>query len=388
MTLRLKKRGQTFHVEGMVNGTRIRKSCGEMTREQAERYLARVLHEAMEDKVRGRRASRKSFAEAAQAYTKAGHWIDGVDEAVAHFGGWWCDEIRPADVSEYAERFRTPSMFNRKGIAPVRAVLNFANQRGWRENPIRVRGMKEKPRPRFAVDVEWINAFLAQARAMGPTYHGYGELMAWMFMTGARLSEAVRLEWDDIDWETMEANIGETKNGERYTVAIPPAMVPLLERLVGEQEDLRRAYEDGGADHAAASAGDGAGNGIVAAWTATRLGFGKVFGLPGSTGVHRRIKEICERGGLPHASPHQAGRHSFATRLANEFGWQANDIARAGHWKDPGVVQRHYIHSDKASRDAGELMGRGLLLSSGVPVLGAPDPDGGGVDRGTPSLSE
>ena len=83
---------------------------------------------------------------------------------------------------------------------------------------------------------------------------------------------------------------------------------------------------------------------------------GSVFGYQTRHSVYGPWKNVCEAACIPNVSPHQAGRHSFATVL-HAHGWQGKDIADAGRWKSVRTVQDTYIHTEDKSLAAADIMG-------------------------------
>ena len=47
-----------------------------------------------------------------------------------------------------------------------------------------------------------------------------GSLLTFLLYTGVRLSEALRLEWKDVDLSRSTATIGRTKNGSPYLLGM------------------------------------------------------------------------------------------------------------------------------------------------------------------------
>ena len=56
--------------------------------------------------------------------------------------------------------------------------------------------------------------------------------------TGARRGELLRLRWSDINFERSEASVGVTKNGDRKTLPLVPAVMAELKRHQGHRESL------------------------------------------------------------------------------------------------------------------------------------------------------
>ena len=136
--------------------------------------------------------------------------------------------IKPGDVQDMAKRLKPDgkaSTRNRHVIVPCRAVINFAAERGLCSH-IRVKGFTEAKVLRKAIDRKWIDKFMQHA----PHRH-LGLLALFMFTTGARISEAVRLTPDDVDLDALKATLDKTKNGN-------PRVYHLTRELAAEMRTL------------------------------------------------------------------------------------------------------------------------------------------------------
>lgn len=309
-------------------------------RKQANAWAAAAYDGRAVAGVGGKATVLKSFAEAAAAYVAAGHWLSGIEDAMAHFGDEWVGGITAQDVLAYAKgAYATASRINRNGIAPARAVLNYAQAQGWRQDRVSVPQVREVKRAKGAAEDGWVEAFMAQAERMGVNYLGYAELALVLLTTGRRTDEMLRVRWADIDWSKGQVRLARTKNGDA-------AMVVLHDVVLKRLRLLR-----------AAQASVGAG---VRADVRDRLTCGLVFGIRTKTQAWERWREVCEAAGIEALTPHAAGRHTFATRL-DEAGMTANAIAALGGWKSVRLVQETYIHNGAAKRGAAEVVAKGLL---------------------------
>lgn len=292
--------------------------------------------------VGGEAQALKTFEDAAMGYMAAGRWLAGLDRAMEHFGDQWVGGITGKDVLAWAKgAYDTPSMVNRMGIAPVRAVLNWAEAEGWRDGKVSVRQVKETKRVKGVAPEGWIEAFMAQAERMGINYLGYADLALMLLTTGRRTDELLKLRWSAIDWGRGVVRLARTKNGDDAVVALHPV---LLQRL----RLLRAAQARAGADPA------------VRADTRDRLTCGRVFGIRVKTQCWTRWSEICEAAGIEKLTPHASGRHTFATRL-DDAGVSASAIAALGGWKSVRMVQEVYIHNTGGKRDAAEIVAGSVL---------------------------
>ena len=66
----------------------------------------------------------------------------------------------------------------------------------------------------------------------------------------------------------------------------------------------------------------------------------------------------CRRAGIPYATHHEAGRHSFATEMIVRRGIDAKTTADLGGWEDPSLLLRRYVHSENLESVAEKVFGR------------------------------
>src|SRR5690606_1756870 len=98
----------------------------------------------------------------------------------------------------------SPATRNRQVLTPAQAVINHCAELGLC-NPIRMKRYKEPKPLRQATDRLWHDRFIANASPE------LGALCLFMFQTGARLGEAVSLEWKNVSLQEGWAVFGRTK---------------------------------------------------------------------------------------------------------------------------------------------------------------------------------
>jgi integrase len=298
--LKLYKRGEFWWVDGKTskNGKRIRESTGETEREAAESYALKREADARKADEFGPE-SVLTFGTATGLYLDAGK----SDRYLTPIFNKWerrlVREIKPGNVHDLAKQLYPkagPATRNRQVISPVQAVINHSADRGLCA-PIRIRRFTVPKHQPQDVPLEWLEAFMANA---SPHLAAFACFMA---MTGARVSEAVRLDWDDVDLGERVALLRKTKNGDPRTAELPVALVTRLASLPKRQ--------------------------------------GRVFGYAGRHSIQTPWAHAEERAGIEHMKPHDAGRRLFATSMIRG-GVDVVTVAKAGGWKSVRMVLEIY----------------------------------------------
>jgi integrase len=128
-------------------------------------------------------------------------------------------------------------------------------------------------------------------------------LLVFLFLQGWRISDALRLTWNDID--AGEATV-------RYRIAKTDQWLtmPLNIAMLGMFHAEGHSYPQ----------------------------IGRVFPWDSRKGVYRDLKPLCQKVGI-YFTPHMA-RHSFATWLHAE-GASLQEIMEAGGWRDHKSAMRY-----------------------------------------------
>jgi integrase len=126
----------------------------------------------------------------------------------------------------------SPATYTREIIAPLRALLLHAHKRGWCDAPHFEVPRQPQGRTRFLLPLEAERLILAAAPHLKP-------LITFLICTGARMSEALELEWRDVDLVGAKAIFWRTKNGKVRKVSLPPRVVQHLAGQVrGEDSEI------------------------------------------------------------------------------------------------------------------------------------------------------
>lgn len=203
-----------LYLRGTVRGQSVYETTGTQDPEAAEALRIKKEKELLDRSIYGERVTR-SFAAAALAYMEA----PGASEReqrfllplVEEFGSLILGELTQERLDRYiGKRYRngSPATILRSVITPVTSVMNFAARRKWCEQPHFDRPKQPKGRRRWATYDE-------AARLINAASPHIQRLIIFLLFTGARMSEALELEWTDVDLERGWVVFRDTKrNGE------------------------------------------------------------------------------------------------------------------------------------------------------------------------------
>jgi len=236
MPLKLVRRdGSPFYwIAGTVRGERIRESTGTDDARLAEEARATREALAFREAVHGRKRGSTTFAAAALSYlTAGGPHTDStqgmVRRQVEHFG----PKLSCADVDQArldgacAKLLRpgaAPSTRLRQITTPARAVLTHAARRGWCDVPLFEIAHASPAKTEWLTPAEVDRLIDAAAPHIRP-------LLTFLTATGARMGEAVSLQWRDVDIHHARALLRDTKSGADRRVDLCPRAVAALAGL-------------------------------------------------------------------------------------------------------------------------------------------------------------
>ncbi|OUJ13849.1 tyrosine recombinase XerC [Acetobacter okinawensis] len=223
---------KNFFVRGTVGGKRVLESTGTTNRKLAEEYRRKREAEFWQEQLYGTR-SVITFADAATAYIKEAPRSPAtsryVDRLVEYFGDTKLSAINNASLrAAYAGILRdgeaaSPATKKRTVRTPLQAILEFGAIQGWCD------------RPAFAaISVPTsITRFLLPEQATDLVEHAAPHLQplfVFLIGTGCRLSEALDLQWKDVDLYGCRAVVWQKQGRQRY-VDLCPAVVKWLARI-------------------------------------------------------------------------------------------------------------------------------------------------------------
>jgi len=188
---------------------------------------------------------------------------------------------------------------NRQVLVPVLAVINHCAELNLCP-PMRMKRFKVDTKIKKPVTLEWINDFRAAADRQDVAV-----LALFMFATGARVSEALAVRWEDVDFRGRSVLIRQTKLGNERRAHLPSDLFIALANLPKDKEPFDIAYT---------TARD--------AWARATM----------AAGIEPLTFHSC--------------RHGFATSL-HDKGVGVKTIAKAGGWKSAQHLFNTYLHADE-----------------------------------------
>jgi len=328
-----------WRIRGTVHGTGVDKSSKTRSRAEAEQIKS-AWEKQIFAEVYGfaDKQQNHTFAQAAESWILSGgntllyHYFDHV---VSYMGDFALTDLTPGTIDQAAAKLfptQKNSTINRGFYALVSVILNHAVGEGWC-NPVRLNKRKVKKSRIDWHTPEAIEKLILNAGHMAP-------LISFIVGTGARTSEALRLEWKDVSPQGTRVTFWTTKGGlprsvdlcERTRAALPPRGVGRVWRK-----------EDGNP------------------WNETSDG--RFYG------PRQKIKRICARNDLADVGLHSL-RHSWASwqyalesdplKLQVKGGWASlSMVLNYAHLASPDLadeVQKYGWFDCERGRYTGEKM--------------------------------
>lgn len=220
-----------LYIRGTVRGQSVFESTETDRRDLAEAYRAKREAELWNAAVYGQRAV-VTFAAAVESYLRAERRARGqvalVQKLLRLFGGRRVSDIGQADLDRaYSVLLRpgaSPATKLRNVLTPLRAILEHAARRGWRDRPAFEVPKQPRPRVAFLLPAQATALVEAAAPHLRP-------LLVFLIGTGARMSEALELDWSDVDLAAASVRFLRTKTDAPRVVDLPPAVRAALAAL-------------------------------------------------------------------------------------------------------------------------------------------------------------
>jgi integrase len=226
MPLKVRKRGNTYHYSGTVAGRRLRGSTGTADKARAERIAAETEAEEWKRGLDGPRAV-LTFAKASILYRAAGKETRFLEKIEDYWKNTLVKDMTAGAIRQSALAIYPnagPATHNRQVITPTRSVINHCSEMELCA-PVRVRKFRFEQKIKKPILIDWLDTFCAHATPVNAA------LATFMFATACRISEARRLEWADIDFQSRTILVRKTKNKKERMPHMPPRLLVALANL-------------------------------------------------------------------------------------------------------------------------------------------------------------
>lgn len=310
-----------FYIRGSVRGIRVDESTQTGDPKAAEEIRIRREAELLTLSIRGPQET-KTFAEAALDYMQNGGDPSHLAPILRHFQNTPLSKIGQQEIDHAAQTLKphgSPATRNRHVHTPISAVLHHAARKKWCPKPVIARPKQPPSRIRFLTHPEAHQLIQSAAPHLKP-------LIIFLLSTGARLSEALYLEWEDVDLAAQHVTFRPTQTRSIKTdtprgVPLPPEAVEALSNITPRHPKFVFQHPDPASPTKFSPYA-----------TRKSLGGGQI-----KTAWRTALKKAR----ITDFTPHDC-RHTWAS-----WHYQANrDIAQLmqlGGWKTPAMVFR-YTH--------------------------------------------
>lgn len=321
MPLKLKppRAGKTkyYQIRGTYLGKYVDRSSKTSNRAFAQRVLKKIEREIEAGTFIGK--SEPTFASAAAAYMKAGGERRFLKPLLEHFRDTPIKEIDQLAVDHAASQIfpdASPATRNRQLYTPVSAVMRHSG------NKFDLR------RPKGAVgnsNTSWLwpeqaYRLFEEAEKIDKEF---AALLITLCYTGMRLSEALKLEWNNVRLQDGYAFVPNTKSGEPRPVFLPPLAVGAMAQIPRRGGENSRTFRFAKSGH--------------------------IYSLLKTAAIRANIE-------IPERSAFHILRHTYATWMRRYAGADEQSLIATGAWKDKKSVAR-YTHTiiDEEARRAENL---------------------------------
>lgn len=211
---------------------RIRRRPQSNERRLAEEEAALLEAELLRTAWHGERRELHTFAEAVLSYTRAAErtprQLDRINRLLRSLGDVPLASIDQQTALDLKTRMlrpdAAPHTYADAILMPLKAILNHAAAQRWCEPPRFVMPRDRPGRTRFLLPGEAERLIAAAAPHLRP-------LLVFLIGTGARMSEAMDLQWRDVDLAGGRAIFWRTKSGRRRVAELPSRVVCALGNL-------------------------------------------------------------------------------------------------------------------------------------------------------------
>jgi integrase len=317
MPLKLVRRPKSpnWIIRGTLRGVRVEESTGTDQKRGAEEIRIKREGEILAESIRGRSAT-ATFAHAVVSYLESGGSKRFMEPIIRHFGTMPLVQIGQDEIDRGARKLypdASDATRNRQFYTPVSAVMRHAARRGWCALLVLKRLRQALGRIRWLSPEEAEKLIAACSEHLRP-------LVVFLLYTGARVGEALWLDWRAVDLGRRHVTFGKTKNGEERGVPLHPRVVATLANLPHREGEVFRRPDSKPYERPTRPDDQSAG-----------------------TRIKTTFAGACRRAGIVDFHPHDC-RHTWATWHYRE-NRDLGALMRLGGWKSERMVLR-YAHTN------------------------------------------
>jgi len=339
MPLEIYRRGATWWAKGRVEyagapiSEYLRCSTGTSSEQAAREWCRREEETRLRGFLLGDEKAERplTFAAAVLLYDANAATAELLLPIIDRIGDLLVKEITPKSVRDLAKEMLPESgvhTWQRKVVTPIRAVINNAHDAG-KCAPIRIKDYTREEkvaqdnargksgRKRYAPGSwEWLLQFRQHASPR------CGALALTMFITGARISQAVAMHPSrHLDLPNCRICIPGAKGHADRWLDIPP-------ELVADLANLPVRYPRG--------------------WEKKPENL-RVFGYADRNGPRKEWENACKAAKIDYLSFHAAGRHGFGQEMNIRQPIDEKAAGEFGGWADTALMKRTYTHPENTS---------------------------------------
>lgn len=162
---------------------------------------------------------------------------------VPALGSLRINDVTPADIDRWHANFKTNPVAGNRALALLKHMFNLAERWGLRTltNPARQIDMfPERPRERLitAAELARLGTALENAQSNNTEHPSVVACIKLLILTGARLSEVLKLKWEHVDFERSVLRLPDSKTGAKTIPLGAPALKVLSGLFERKQGDF------------------------------------------------------------------------------------------------------------------------------------------------------
>lgn len=315
LKLSKRSRDKTFKMRGTINGRRVEESTGFADKASAQQVLnarnAELDRHRLEVAVLGRSPA-ISFAEAIEVHLAEGGSKRFLNPLFDELGTVTVDKITQELVNNVARKLypkASPATINRQVYTPISSILRKVN----------VFIKFKRPQNRRPKEIKVLTQDQAYKLISVSAEH-LRPLIVFLLFTGARIGEALWLDWSCVSFDKMHVIFPKTKTGKPRGLPLHPDVIAALSTLTHRQGEIFRR-PDG--------------------QRYKRLSYHDCDDTSAGSRIKTSFKSACRRAGLSNVRVHDL-RHTWAT-WHYEQNHNLLGLMTAGGWTSLKMVQR-YTH--------------------------------------------